>query len=235
MLSLLSSFSHSKLCLKLSDLLLEPWDNDSRIHSLISTHFVLNHRHVPCKPASTQTLIEITALMTEGGDHLGLAITSQGVSQHHRHHWVSVWHIFGVSRVLCFFIQYLNTKTEHHETSINMTSLFQELAIHSCLGGPLRSWQIYKMQLWNSFNIFAQFLGLDLDNEDAMWSCWRIIFWCLTNHSISITNEKKIERIFFILRPVHGQIFKHQLLALILENLNFFQIKKILTGMVLIQ
>ena len=34
---------------------------------------------------------------------------------------------------------------------------------------------------------------------------------------------------------MNRQIFKDQLLALILENLNFFQIKKIFTGMILVQ
>lgn len=43
MLSLLSTFSHGQLSLELSDLFLQPGDNDAGVHSLVPCHLILNH------------------------------------------------------------------------------------------------------------------------------------------------------------------------------------------------
>jgi hypothetical protein len=49
MISLLSTFGHGELCFELSDLLFKTLNNDSRVDTLVSRHFVLDDRHVSCK------------------------------------------------------------------------------------------------------------------------------------------------------------------------------------------
>ena len=90
---LFTATSHGQFSLELGDLLLQPLDDDSWIHRLVSADLVLDQGDRAGEATRRQGLVHVFRLGRDGGDHLGLTVSSKRVPEDHGHHSASKGHM----------------------------------------------------------------------------------------------------------------------------------------------
>lgn len=94
MISLLfSSFQQGNFSFKLQDFFFKPFDNDCWICCFVSSSNVFNQGNSSCKFACWKWFLNMFWICMHCCNKSCFTVSSNRVSKHHRHHWVSIWNV----------------------------------------------------------------------------------------------------------------------------------------------
>lgn len=206
---------HGKLLLEVSNFLLEALDLQRRVHDRVHHCLVLDLHHTRRKLQCRNGLFNVLLGAVHVGDHDGLAVTSERVTQQIRQGGLSIGYVIAL-----LIGQSKDNLLKITETLVDMLRLLKKLTASVRLLGALRTGKINKMELGvdNLLGGFNARSGFNMQRVDAMGARRMEVEHVSAVRSVRLTLKQLLKSIFLGIALMHRKVLDCDTAARIILN-----------------